>query len=284
MPPHARAVPGVLDIMTHLNRPLVAKNQGLNITSVVPLDGPDIHHDGQIIGLVTAETYEAAREAAHRIVVRYDAQTPSGVYSTLPASSEDGTAEATKGSFMPKEDPHLGDAAAALARAPLTIDAHYATPTQHHNSMELFSTTASWNGDELTIDEPSQFVHGLRAGVANQLGIAPEKVHVRSEYLGGAFGGKAALTHRTVLVALAARKLGRPVKLVATRDAGFTISGNRQETRHHVRMGAGRDGRITALHHDLWELTSRTDRLLQRRCRIGRSHVRLPRRPEHRPT
>ena len=254
----ARAVPGVLDIMTHLNRPPVAKNQGLNITSVVPLDGPEIHHDGQIIGLVTADTYEAAREAAHRVIVRYDVQAPAGVFDA-PGVTEEGSAEATKGGPFPVQNPHLGDAAAGLARAAVTIDAHYATPTQHHNSMELYSTTASWDHDLLTIDEPSQFVHGLRAGVANQLGIATEKVHVRSEYLGGAFGGKAALTHRTVLVALAAKKLGRPVKLVATRDAGFTISGNRQETRHHIRMGAGRDGRITALHHDLWELTSRTD-------------------------
>ena len=254
----ARAVPGVLDIMTHLNRPALAKNQGMQITSTLPLGGPEIHHDGQIIGLVTAETYEAAREAAHRVILRYDAQTPASVFDA-PGVEDQKTQEATKGTFMPKEDPHLGDAAAALAAAAHTINAHYATPTQHHNSMELFSTTAAWNGDELTVDEPSQFVFGLRAGVANQLGIAAEKVHIRSEYLGGAFGGKASLTHRTALVALAAKKLGRPVKLVATRDAGFTISGHRQETRHHIRMGADRAGRITALHHDIWELTSRTD-------------------------
>ena len=142
---------------------------------------------------------------------------------------------------------------------PVSIDVRYATPTQHHNALELYTTSAEWHGDELTIDEPSQFVFGLRGSLAQQLGIDAAKIHVRSEYLGGAFGGKGSATHRTVLTALAARRVGRPVKLVATRDQGFTISGHRQETRHHIRIGAANDGRITALHHDIWELTSRTD-------------------------
>jgi len=254
----ARAVPGVLDIMTHANRPPVQSMQGMQITSVVPLDGPEIHHDGQIIGFVTATTYEAAREAAYRMVVRYDRQQPSAVFDA-PGVDQQLTAEITKGTPMPKEDPKLADADAELARSAVSMDAHYATPTQHHNAIELFTTTASWNGDELMIDEPSQFVFGLRAGVAQQLGIDPAKVHIRSEYLGGAFGGKGSITHRTVLTALAAKRIDRPVKLVSTRDQGFTISGNRAETRHHVRIGTTQDGRITALHHDIWELGSRTD-------------------------
>ena len=277
----ARAVPGVLDVMTHLNRPPVGKAKGMQITEVVPLDGPEVHHDGQIIGFITADTYDAAREAAHRMVVRYDREEPTATFGS-PGVDKQLTEDVAKDTPQPKEDPHLGDAEAELARSAYTIDARYGTPTQHHNAMELFTTTASWNGDELTIDEPSQFVFGLRSGVAQQLGMDREKVHVRSEYLGGAFGGKGSLTHRTVLVALAARRVGRPVKLVSTRHQGFTISGNRAETRHHIRMGtdaAGQDHRAPFRH--LGDRLAHRQ-LRERRCGRRGCDVRLPRRPEHR--
>src|SRR5262245_65133408 len=101
------------------------------------------------------------------------------------------------------------------------VDAEYATPTQHHNPLELFTTTCVWQGDRLTVYEPSQFVHGLKNGVAQRLGIDADKVHVVSHYVGGAFGSRGNMTPRT---ALAAKKLNRPVKLVPTRDQGFTIA------------------------------------------------------------
>ena len=255
----ARAVPGVLDIMTHLNRPPLQAVKhffagGSGITATPPLAGPEIAHDGQIIAMVLANSFEAAREAAHRLVVRYRRQTPSSTFDS-PGVLEQRTADVVP----ERKDPTLGDAASALRSSAVVHDAQYATPTQHHNPMELFSTTAFWTADELTIYEPSQFVYGLRAGVAGQLGIAPEKVRVINELVGGAFGSKGALTQRTALVAVAARQLGRPVKLVATRDQGFTISGHRHETRHRVRIGASRDGRFTAYHHDQWELNGRVD-------------------------
>ncbi len=255
----ARAVLGMLDIMTHLNRPKVepikhffAGGQGL--TATPPLAGPEIFHEGQIVALIVAETFEAAREASHRFVVRYNRQTPSAVFGSR-GTVEQKTADVVK----MRKDPKLGDAEAAFKTAAVTHDAEYGTPTQHHNAMELLSTTAVWIGDELTIYEPSQFVYGLRAGLSTQLGMAPEKLRVVNDFVGGAFGGKGAITHRTALVALAAKKLGRPVKLVATRDQGFTISGHRHETKHRVRIGAARDGRFVAYHHDLWELNGRVD-------------------------
>ena len=109
---------------------------------------------------------------------------------------------------------------------------------QHHNPIELFTTTAVWNNDELTIYEPSQFMYGLKNNAAQKLGIEPDKVHAVSHFVGGAFGSKAQLTPRTGLVALAAKKLNRPVKLVATRDQGFTIATYRAETRHSIKIGA----------------------------------------------
>ena len=255
----ARSVPGVLDILTHLNRPplLPVKHffgGGSAITATPALAGPEVAHDGQIIAMVLADSFEAAREAAYRLGVRYQRQAPAATFGSS------GLVEQRTADVLPeRKDPGLGNAEAALRSSPVVHDAEYATPTQHHNPMELFATTALWQGDELTVYEPSQFVYGLRAGLAGQLGMAPEKVRVINDFVGGAFGSKGATTQRSALVAVAARKLGRPVKLVATRDQGFTISGHRHETRHRVRIGAGRDGKFTAYHHDLWELNGRAD-------------------------
>ncbi|MBC7940464.1 MAG: xanthine dehydrogenase family protein molybdopterin-binding subunit [Chitinophagaceae bacterium] len=255
----ARAVPGVLDIMTHLNRPPVQPIKhffqgGSGLTAVPPLAGPEVAYDGQIVAMVLAETFESARESSHRLTVRYRRESPSATFGSR------GVVEQRTSDVIPmRKDPKLGDAETALRQSAVVHDAQYATPTQHHNPIELFSTTALWLGDELTVYEPSQFVYGLRAGLAQQLDMPTEKIRVVNDFVGGAFGSKGATTHRTALVALAAKKLGRPVKLVATRDQGFTISGHRHETKHRVRLGAGRDGRFTAYHHDLWELNGRAD-------------------------
>ncbi len=139
----------------------------------------------------------------------------------------------------------------------MKVDARYSTPTQHHNPIELFTTTCVWDGQHLTIYEPSQSMYGLKAGVAKQLGLPPENVRTVSRFVGGAFGSKGGPTARTAWIAIAARRLRRPVKLVPTRDQGFTIATYRAETRHHVQLGAERDGKLTSFSHEGWEVTSR---------------------------
>jgi xanthine dehydrogenase YagR molybdenum-binding subunit len=155
--------------------------------------------------------------------------------------------------------PQAGDADAAIAAAEVRLDAEYGTPTQHHNAIELFTTTAVWRDGELTIYEPSQFVYGQKNSVAQKLGISPDKIHIVSPYVGGAFGSKAQFSPRTGFVAYAAKMLNRPVKLVATRDQGFTIQTYRAETRHKIRFGADRDGTIKGFSHAGFEITSRPD-------------------------
>ena len=157
------------------------------------------------------------------------------------------------------EDPAVGDAAAAFLGAPVKVDQYYATPTQHHNPIELFTTSCAWADGRLTVWEGSQNVTGLKNGLAEQLGIDAEKIHVVSPFIGGAFGSRGSLTQRTALIAVAARWLNRPVKLVATRDQGFTIATYRAETRHHVKLAADHDGKLTALIHEGEEVTSRPD-------------------------
>lgn len=255
----ARAVPGVLEVFTHDIMDGIAAEDffgagGTAANSLRPLASPEIRYAGQIVGLVVADSFEAAREAAGRVEIRYEAEAPTATFGD-PGADETPVAEIDES----HADPQAGDAVRAFREAAVSVDETYVTPIQHHNPMELFSTTAVWQGDDLTIYEPSQWVWGLKHGVARQLGLDPARVHAVCPYVGGAFGSKATVTARTAIVARAARLLGRPVKLVVTRGQGFTIASYRAETRHRVRLAADADGRLTGYMHEGWELTSRMD-------------------------
>ncbi|MGF1529245.1 MAG: xanthine dehydrogenase family protein molybdopterin-binding subunit, partial [Candidatus Competibacterales bacterium] len=157
------------------------------------------------------------------------------------------------------KNPFVGDAPAALAASAVAVDAAYQTPPQHHNTIELFSTTAEWHGEELVLHEPRHCVYGLKVGVAKALGIDSDLVRVVSPFVGGAFGAKALMTARTVLVAMAAKRLGRPVRVADTRQQCFTTATFRAETRQRVRLGADAAGQFQALIHEGFELNSRDD-------------------------
>jgi xanthine dehydrogenase YagR molybdenum-binding subunit len=254
----AKAVPGVIEILTHENvgggvRPLPFGNG--SATSISPLADAKIWHDGQIMALVLADTFEAAREAAYKVKATYKAEQPTAGFGSAGAE----TLPAAGNAQSHKEDPGVGDVEAALRGAATVIEVDYSTPTQHHNPIELFSTTCVWNGEQLTVYEPTQSVYGFRGLVAKQLGMDIAKVRVVSPYIGGAFGSKGPMTPRTGIVALAAQRINRPVRCVVTREQGFTTTTYRAETRHHIRMGAGPDGRITGFSHEGWEVTSRPD-------------------------
>ena len=256
----ARALPGVLDILTHetigdaIRHVKFFTEGGPASNSVVPLGSPEIAYAGQTIAVVLANSYEVARDAAQRVAVDYAVEAPSATFGSPGAVDQDLATQNKR-----HHDPEVGDFAAAYAAAPVTVDVRYSTPAQHHNPIELFATQCSWNGAQLTVHEPSQNVYGIRAGLAAQLGIEPSQIRVLSPFVGGAFGSKGGLTQRTAIVAVAARKLGRPVKLVPTREQGFTVATFRAETKHRVRLGATRDGRLQALGHDGFEVTSRPD-------------------------
>jgi xanthine dehydrogenase YagR molybdenum-binding subunit len=252
----ARAVPGVLDIFTCENAGgLAAPKLGSASTSVMPLNSPQIWHDGQIIGLVVADTLEAAEEAAGKVRVDYDREAPSAGFDALGSE----TIPAVGNTERHKEDPKVGDAEAAFAAAPVKVDATYDTPTEHHNPIELFSTTCVWSDGELTVNDPSQFVYGWKNGLARELGIDAAKVRVVAPYVGGAFGSKGPLTPRTAIVALAAKRLNRPIRCVVTRRQAYSTVTYRAETRHRIRVGADPSGRILAFLHQSQELTSRPD-------------------------
>jgi xanthine dehydrogenase YagR molybdenum-binding subunit len=256
----ARAVPGVLDVLTHRDVGGAIKvgtyfaAGGHVASTILPLGSDRVMHGGQIIAVVLADTQESAAEGVERLVVDYEALTPSAGFDT------DGV-EVVPGRMASKthEDPRVGDAEGAFASAPVKIDARYSTPTQHHNPIELFTTMCAWDGDQLTVWESSQNVYGIKNGLAEQLGVPADKIRVVSRFAGGAFGSRGSLTQRTAIIAFAARRLRRPVKLVATRAQGFTIATYRAETRQRVRLGATRDGKLVSLTHEGWEVTSRPD-------------------------
>jgi len=256
----ARKVPGVIDIVTHetmekLKEAKLFSDGGYTSSTIQPLQSAEIAHDGQIIAVVLADSFEAARDAAYRVRVNTTAAAPTASFSSPGTTS--GRAKGQLAQF--KEDPKVGDFASAFAAADVNLTASYETPTQHHNPMELFATSCVWNDDRLTIFEPSQYVYGLKNGVAEQLGVDADKVRVINAYVGGAFGSKGSMTPRTAIIAALARRLNRPVKLVATRDQGFTIATYRAETRHRIEIGAGRDGKLVALRHEGAEISSRAD-------------------------
>lgn len=261
----ARAVPGVIEILTFRNVGDAIKPgntfsaKGYMGSSIAPLASDRIFHAGQIVALVVADSFESARDAAQRLDIAYAPETPSATFGS-PGLVEGLAHPKPAGNDQSKEEnPKVGDAGKAFATAPVTIDRHYATPAQHHNPIELFTTRCAWDGAKLTVWESSQNMYGFKFGLAEQLGISADDIHTISPFVGGAFGSRGSLTQRTAIVALAAKMVGRSVRLEASRSDGFTIATYRAETRHRLRLGAGHDGRLQALIHEGWEISSRPD-------------------------
>ncbi|MCB4801439.1 xanthine dehydrogenase YagR molybdenum-binding subunit [Methylobacterium brachiatum] len=256
----AERVPGVLGIFTHRDfagavapvKHLMAG--GYANSSHRPLDSDAVAYAGQIVALVVATSQEAAEEAAGAVRVAYAEEPAAGGFDA-PGAETVRLADLK----AQHEDIARGDAEAGLRAAAIRIEARYETPVQHHNPIELFTTRAAWDGDRLTVHEPTRYVGAVQHGLAAQLGLDPAQVRVVSGLIGGHFGSKFALSQHTALVALAARRLGRPVSLVPTRRQCFTIANYRPESRHAIRLGAESDGRFTALVHEAETVTSRFD-------------------------
>ena len=139
---------------------------------------------------------------------------------------------------------------------------------------------APLGSENLTIWESTQNVRACQHGVAKQLGICAKHVRVISTVIGGAFGSRGELGQATALVALAAQRLQRPVKLVATREQDFTLRTFRAETRQHLRLGADRNGKLVVLSHESWELASRKACVAMRQ-RSAKAAVRAKQSPLH---
>jgi xanthine dehydrogenase YagR molybdenum-binding subunit len=236
----ARRAPGVLAIVTAES----AGKLGLgSFNTAHLLGGPEIQHYHQAVAVVVAETFEQARAAAQFVRVTYARQ--DGAYDLAAAKPTTGVGKDTP-------DKKVGDFAGAFAAAPVRIDHEYSTPDHAHAMMEPHASTARWDGDKVTIWTSNQMIAWGRADVAKTLGLPKEKVRLISPYIGGGFGGKLFVRADAILAALGARAAGRPVKLALARHQVFNNTTHRPATIQRIRIGTGRDGRITAIGHESW--------------------------------
>ncbi|WP_238015523.1 xanthine dehydrogenase family protein molybdopterin-binding subunit [Dactylosporangium sp. AC04546] len=244
----ASAVPGVLLVLTHVDvePPGFLMAGGFSFQSLQPMTDDRIAYRGEPIALVVAETPHAAAEAANLVTAEYEEE---AVEVTLDAGDR----------VRQPDEPSVGDPEAALAASAVTVEGVYEHPAQNAVPMELFGSTVEWSGDELVVHEGTQNAGAVRGGLAHQLGIDPSRIRVIATVTGGGFGQKNALQTHIAPLAVAARQLGRPVKLTLTRQQAFHQCSFRPATRHRVRLGADAAGKLTAAVHEVEQQTSRYD-------------------------
>ncbi|MEU3979405.1 xanthine dehydrogenase family protein molybdopterin-binding subunit [Streptomyces sp. NPDC026672] len=238
----AVAAPGVLDVITHLTAPRLERGPMtlLGSSPPAPLQDDRVLHHGQHIGIVVAETAEQARHAARLVRVRYETAEPVLDVADPRAPVVDdpwGT------------DTDRGDVDAGFEQADTIVEGDYTTPDNTNNPLGLMTTVAAWQGDTLTVHDSTQWPHNVRASLAHVFGIPESRIRVLAPYVGGGFGAGLRVWSHTVLATLAARQIRRPVKLVLTRPEMFTSVGHRPSSDQHIRIGATRDGRLTAIEH-----------------------------------
>jgi xanthine dehydrogenase YagR molybdenum-binding subunit len=238
----AKSAPGVIAVVTYEN---AGKLQKGDFNTARLLGGPEIQHYHQAIAVVVAETFEQARAASALVKVDYAKQ--QGVYDLHAAMN---TAVAPKSE--PKPEDRVGDFEGSFAAAPVKLDANYTTPDQSHAMMEPHASIASWDGDKLTVWTSNQMINWGKKDLAKTLGIPDEKVRLVSPYVGGGFGGKLFLRSEALMAALGAKAAKRPVKVTLQRALMINNTTHRPATIQRIRIGATREGRITAIAHESW--------------------------------
>ncbi|MFG1705878.1 xanthine dehydrogenase family protein molybdopterin-binding subunit [Nonomuraea sp. M3C6] len=246
----ALAMPGVLAVLSGEDPPeLGAGAEG----ELALFQSREVAYRGQLVAAVVADTYENARAAAAAVHVEYEPQAHDvhlsadhpGLYRPDHVNPD-----------FPTDTGH-GDVEAGLAGAATTIDVIYTTPVMHNNPMEPHAALAYWDDvGRLMVYETSQGAAASRDLIARTFGLPPDGVRVVSRHVGGGFGCKGTTRPQAVLAAMAARAVGRPVKVVLTRQQMYDVTGYRTPTIQRLRMGADADGRLTALEHVAYEQSS----------------------------
>jgi xanthine dehydrogenase YagR molybdenum-binding subunit len=244
----AAAAPGVLAVITHRNVPAWHSTpEELRYVELrFPLADEEIYHHDQVVAVVVAATREQAAYAAGLVAVDYEERPPiASLDAALP------TAHQPEWRYEPEfpTDLAVNDPEGNFAAAEVKVDVEYRTPYHSHVPIELHATVANWEGGRLAIHVTSQGVHGNRRIIAGALGLPVEQVRVYSTLVGGAFGNKIEVWPHTLLAAVAARQVRRPVQLVATRKQVFTGHGHQPPIIQRLRFGAGTDGRLRAMIH-----------------------------------
>ena len=248
----AERMPGVLLVLHHGNigplyRSVPGDANATNSEVRSAFEDDVVRHWGQHVAVVVGETFEQATAAAAAVKVEYDLE-PANLRTSL---------DDYKGEH--KSVSKRGDPNAALASAPVKIDQTYITPNETNNPIEMHASVAVWDGDRVTLYETTQGVVNHRIVMAQVLGLPVENVRVVTRFLGAGFGGKLFPWPHTAVAAVAARKLGRPVKLSMDRRRMFSSVGFRPRTEQRIQLGAGKDGKLVAIRHDYLNVTSQLD-------------------------
>jgi CO/xanthine dehydrogenase Mo-binding subunit len=236
----AQVLPGVRAVLSSANAPEIAWYQDSYLFDRT------VRFVGDEVAAVAAETEEIAADALRLVDVEYEAlpfvvDLEAALRPEAPKLHESGNIAGEPQVYQ------RGDPEAGFREADVIIDQVYTTQTALHNCLEPHGCTVAWEGDQLTIWESTQSVFEVREQVAEKLELPEHHVRVIKQYMGGGFGSKQTAWKHTVIAALLAKASGRPVQLMLDREAENLAVGNRNATRQHVRLGARRDGTITAL-------------------------------------
>ncbi|PRY31637.1 xanthine dehydrogenase family protein molybdopterin-binding subunit [Umezawaea tangerina] len=249
----ASAVRGVIAVITHETAPPMKPPVPVNMvnmetlasgSTVNYLNTDEVFWNGQPVAVVVADTPYAAHEAAALVRVTYD-ELPS----TLDFHAEVPNSVPQPSSMIMPVGADKGDAEAALAAAAVSVDLRFSTPMHHHNAIEPHATTASWDGDRLTVHDAAQAITWLQKHLAHKFSVPVEGIRVIAPFVGGGFGGKGMIWPGTILTVMAARVTGRPVRMVLTREAVYRTVGARTPSVQRVALGADADGHLTSLIH-----------------------------------
>ncbi|MBO4256845.1 xanthine dehydrogenase family protein molybdopterin-binding subunit [Streptomyces griseorubiginosus] len=248
--------PGVLAVLTPENTPRLAEPDD---PTLAVLQNPRVPHRGWFVALVVAETLEDARAGAAAVRVSYDAEehdvslTEDHPAAYAPEKANAGYPGSTR----------RGDPDGAFGSAAVRVDTRYRVPPLHNHPMEPHASTAHWDGGRLLAHTSSQGSTAVRATLAKLFGLPEERIVVVAEHVGGGFGSKGTPRPDVVLAALAARHTGRPVTLALPRRQLPAVVGHRAPTLHRIRLGAGADGRLTSLVHEVTTHTSRVKEFVE---------------------
>lgn len=245
----ANAAPGVRAVVTHENAGKVGKPKA--ITAHL-LAGPDVQHYDQAVALVIADSFEQARAAAKLVRIEY-ARAATNRFSLEEESkrAKPKGESSGEGSSAPGIE-EVGDFEGAFRAAAVKLDATYTTPDQSHMMLEPHATMAAWEGDSVRLWTSNQMVAWAVRDLSEALLIPKEKIRVTSTYVGGGFGSKLWIRSDAVMAALGARATGRSVKVALTRPQVMNNTTHRPATIQRIRLGASKDGKITAVAHESW--------------------------------
>ncbi|HEY7493687.1 MAG TPA: xanthine dehydrogenase family protein molybdopterin-binding subunit, partial [Candidatus Tectomicrobia bacterium] len=236
----AQALSGVRAALSSANAPEISWYQDSLIFDRT------VRFVGDEVAAVAADTEEIAVDALRLVDVEYEAL-PFVVDLEAALRPEAPQIHASGNIAGEPQVYQRGDPTAGFQEAEVIIDEVYTTQTALHNCLEPHGCTVAWEGDHLTIWESTQSVFEVREQVAEKLELPEHQVRVIKQYMGGGFGSKQTAWKHTVIAALLSRASGRPVQLMLDREAENLAVGNRNATRQHVRLGARRDGTITAI-------------------------------------